>query len=73
MIITYEHYKSIPYKKGVGYCANQGRPWAKRHNFNWQDFVENGIDEQLLLATKDVHAVRLVEFAKKYEKLKHGR
>lgn len=34
-------------------CFKGCRKWAKTHGFNWQDFLDNGIDPAVLLATGD--------------------
>lgn len=43
------------------YCNREGRKFFKRHNLDWADFVQNGIESEKLLATGDVHAKRLVD------------
>lgn len=45
----------------VGYCANQSRVWAARMGLSWSDFVFNGIDAEVLRATGDAMALKIVE------------
>ena len=49
----------------LGYCADGMRKFSKYHNFNYLDFVHNGIPAQLLLDTNDVLALAVVEQARK--------
>lgn len=37
----------------------------KRHNLNFRDFIKNGIDAELLIATGDALALEVVELARK--------
>lgn len=64
MIVTYRHYRTIPSRRGIGYCRGKGAEWFARHGLDFRDFVRNGIDEQQLLATGDGMALRLVEWAR---------
>lgn len=45
----------------LGYCARGARRWAERMGLSWTDFVFHGIDSDILLATGDAMAQRLVE------------
>lgn len=45
-------------------CASGARHFFKRHNLNWSDFLENGIEAEKLLATKDAQAALVVEIAR---------
>lgn len=45
----------------LGYCARGARRWFARMNLDWSAFVREGIDAEILLATGDAMAVRLVE------------
>jgi hypothetical protein len=47
-------------------CAIGTRKWFKEHKLDFRDFLRNGIDEEILLATGDAFAVAVVEQA-------HGR
>ncbi len=35
------------------YCLAGVRPWFRRHGFDWQDFLTDGIDAERLRATND--------------------
>lgn len=47
-------------------CAKGVRAFFIKHGFDHQDFLKNGIDAQLLLATSDTMAVQVVEIAEKW-------
>nr|DAP77712.1 MAG TPA: hypothetical protein [Caudoviricetes sp.] len=47
------------------FCNNGAREFASLHNLDWQDFLENGIDAKILLATKDACAKQVVRIAMK--------
>lgn len=48
----------------LGYCARGSRRWFARMGLDWADFVLRGIDAEILLATGDAMALRLVEHLK---------
>jgi len=50
--------------KAMAYCNRGSRPFFERHGLDWGDFVRNGIDAELLIATGDAMALRLVDVAK---------
>lgn len=65
MIITAQHLHSVPTWNGrQGYCHRGARDFFQQHELDWQDFLQNGIDEELLLATGDALALTLVEHAR---------
>lgn len=65
MIVTIQHLHSVPTWTGrQGYCHTGAREFFARHDLDWFDFVENGIDEQLLIDTGDALAMLLVEHAR---------
>jgi hypothetical protein len=43
-----------------GTCLDGARYFFARNNLEWVDFLRNGIDSSLLLATEDAMAKRLV-------------
>lgn len=45
----------------LGYCARGARRWAARMGLSWPDFVARGIDAEILRATGDAMALRLVD------------
>lgn len=64
MRIRTQHLYSVPnFNGGIGYCAGGSRAWFAAHGLSWSDFVANGIDAALLLATGDPLAERLVAHA----------
>lgn len=64
MIVTIQHMHSVPTWNGrQGYCHGQAREFFKRHNLDWWDFLNNGIEADLLLATGDALAAVLVQYA----------
>lgn len=67
MIVTHRHFRTIPARRGRGYCNSGGRAWFARHGLDWHDFVHEGIDEAALLATGDGMALQLVEWARQCE------
>lgn len=44
-------------------CAKGVRSFFIKHGFDFQDFLKNGIDAQLLLSTNDTMARQVVEVA----------
>lgn len=59
MIITRSHLDQLP----EPYCAKGARRWAARLNLDWAAFVRDGIDSDVLIATGDAMALRLVDHA----------
>jgi len=45
-------------------CNRGAREWFARQGWNWQEFLDHGIDADLLIATKDPYALRAVEAAR---------
>lgn len=56
------------------YCARGTRRWAARVGVDWSAFVRAGIDADILLATGDAMALRLVEHvrARRAAEADHG-
>lgn len=67
MIVTYRHYRSIPSRRGIGYCRGKGHEWFDRHGLDFRAFVREGIAADVLLATGDGMAIALVEWARQCE------
>lgn len=68
MIITVQHLRTVPaWNKRIGYCAVASRKFFKRYNLDWQDFINNGIDDSKLLATGNALAIHLVEHVKQQQ------
>ncbi|KVW96173.1 hypothetical protein [Thiobacillus denitrificans] len=58
MIITRSHMDEL------GYCARGARRWFARMGLDWAVFVRDGIDADVLLATGDAMALRLIDHIK---------
>lgn len=64
MLVTVQHLHSVPSLNGrVGFCARGARAWFARQGLDWAEFVRGGIDAEVLLATGDPLARRVVEHA----------
>lgn len=44
-------------------CHSGCRTWFAHHGFSWSDFLDNGIEGQKLLDTRDPNAVAVVRIA----------
>ena len=44
-------------------CSEGARRWFKRNNLDWNSFLAEGIEEELLLATGDALAAEVVTVA----------
>lgn len=53
MQIYIQHARAIVGPSGKGYCSRGMRAFAERHGFDWEDFVVNGIDVELLKPIDD--------------------
>jgi len=47
------------------YCARGGRRFCLRHGLSWSEFLEHGLSSNILEATGDAMAARLIEQARK--------
>ena len=45
-------------------CMTGARLWFRRQGFNWQDFLDNGIEADKLLATGEALAEPVIAIAK---------
>jgi hypothetical protein len=54
----------LHHAKQVEFCAKGMRYFAKKHHLNIAEFISNGIDEEILLATGDETAKKIVEVAR---------
>lgn len=61
MIVTHKHMRCMKF------CNQGARPFFERHGLDWYDFVQNGIDESILIATGDAMALQVVEYARSVE------
>ncbi|SEI21456.1 hypothetical protein [Pseudomonas asplenii] len=65
MIVTIQHLHTVPTWNGrQGYCHRQCRAFFIQQDLDWHDFLQNGIDEELLLATGNALARHVVEHAR---------
>lgn len=47
----------------IQFCSRGARDFFLRHNLDWNEFVKNGLPEEVILATKDQMAIDVVEAA----------
>ena len=52
----------------AGYCASGARRWFEAHNLDFKDFIANGIEAEVLLATGDAMAERVVAMKQERER-----
>jgi hypothetical protein len=64
MKITLQQARSFPIKTRQGFCARGMRQFADRYGLDWEQFIREGLDEEVLLATNDAQARRLVDWVK---------
>lgn len=57
--------------KKNGYCHPGCRVFCKRYGIDWMDFLKNGIDSEILLATDNALAVNLVKLVQ-LQREEHG-
>lgn len=55
MIITLDDARAF------GYCASGMRKFAARNSLDWSKFIKEGLPEEVLVATGEAMAIRLVE------------
>lgn len=64
MKITLQDARSFPIITRSGYCARGMRLFAERYQLDWQTFITEGIEEEILLATGDDLAKKIVDWVK---------
>ncbi|MDF5881684.1 hypothetical protein P4133_24475 [Pseudomonas aeruginosa] len=65
MIVTAQHLHTVPtWTTRQGYCHRQAREFFKRHGLDWMAFLRDGIEADVLVATGDALALKLVEHAR---------
>jgi len=65
LIVRMQHLRSVPgVRQAPGYCVPGARKWFAQHGLDFRAFARDGIDAELLLATGDALAQRLVEHAR---------
>ena len=57
--------------RAVGYCFAGVRPWFARHGFDWQAFLDAGIDAGRLRATEDALIEPVIRAAELRETARH--
>ncbi len=55
----------IRHIRAANLCAGGTREWFARHDFDWQDFITNGIPVERMEATGDPLALRVTAQARK--------
>ena len=66
--VTVQHLHSVPnFNGGAGFCARGGRLWASHHGLDWAEFVRDGLPADVLEATGDAMALRVVAHARAQE------
>uniref|UniRef100_UPI0035B3155B hypothetical protein n=1 Tax=Paenirhodobacter enshiensis TaxID=1105367 RepID=UPI0035B3155B len=53
-------------------CFRGARPWFRDHGISWADFVVNGVDAEVLIATGDGIVEPVVKAAREREGAVHG-
>lgn len=48
-------------------CFQGARPWFRRHGLDWQAFLAAGLDAEVLRATGDALALRVIAIAEARE------
>ena len=54
-------------------CFQGARPWFRRHELDWQAFLRDGLDAEVLAATGDALALRVIAVAEAREALEVGK
>lgn len=62
----------IHHIRQAGYCARGARAWAKRHNINYTQFLQDGIDIEVFEAIGDHFALEVCAVARKEHEVKNG-
>jgi len=55
----------VRHLRAAGMCNREPRRWFKQQGLSWSDFVTEGIPVDVVLATGDPLALRVVEVARK--------
>ena len=59
--------------RALGICSFGMRRFARKHGLDLKDFLQNGIEEEKLLATGDAHTLHLLQEIKAKMVNDHGR
>lgn len=52
---------TMKHMRKARYCFKGVKNFFEKHGFDWGDFLENGIDEEVLAQTGDYMCLRLIE------------
>lgn len=64
LIVTTRHLFTIPgFSPRPGFCRGRSREFFQTHGLDWNAFVREGINAQVLIATGDALAKALVDWA----------
>lgn len=64
MKITMVHMRQVRgFAAKPGFCRRGIRTWFTQRGLDFDDFLKNGVDEEVLLASKDPLAIAVVEQA----------
>lgn len=58
IIIRMEHVRM------AGMCSSGARAFFKKHDLDWNEFLEHGITAKKLIPTQDAMALRVIEVAR---------
>jgi hypothetical protein len=64
MKITLSDVRTLPNHPRPGLCMRGLRMWGAHHGLDWDTFVREGLDEEVLAATGDPFALRVIAHAK---------
>jgi len=66
--VKLEHLRGVTgLNASSGYCLSGARAWCARNGLDWKAFCREGFAEEILVATGDPLALRLVEHARRVE------
>lgn len=73
LLVTMQDLRTIPgLTRRGGFCAPNARVWARRNGVDFRAFVREGLDAEVLLATGDGFALKLVEWARQRREAGNG-
>jgi hypothetical protein len=47
--------------RNAGHCVSGARAWFREYDIDFRDFLKNGIDSEVLLATGDALAEQVIQ------------
>jgi hypothetical protein len=50
--------------RAVGYCRRGVKVFLESHGFDWKTFINEGVPEELLAATDDAQALKVVDYVR---------